>query len=492
MLGLDPSLGSAGKSGASERQGGGSGFWGAISSWGKRLIGGAGEATDGAARSLRKKPKKKKKSNSKAASDLKTKLKKDPAGQTGRKSGGFFGMFRRNSWKKSRTESSTISAASPSSVDIDMIDEDCSSSEDEESTSPSNIAANSASAGWATPQLVPGALLTAFLSGSGRRVHELLQPSPPRPLLSHLAHCFLTCLTPSHLHLSPDYGDFELNMGGRSVCGFESLESFARSAPADRSLTSCDGRGVSGAACVFGLCFSHLLTVLDDSELYDAQTPLPCSAIVRLVGVRVLLFACTGAGYKRVCRSEPKVEEKGKSHLLDSSPLTALSSHRTPFVVCLRAALTGVLVSFNRSSRRALAYPSDPNDMRRSGWCLSSALSSALEIISLGFCCRAQPPQSKRRKVTMRAVHRVGLTLSACAAIRLFVRTPSSGHALVHPVQGPALLFQHIISQQRDRDQDGDESGSARVRRSQISRIPCANPLVKICASESMSSLSIP
>ena len=57
------------------------------------------------------------------------------------------------------------------------------------------------------------------------------------------------------------------------------------------AVSESQGEGVAGALALFCLTYNHLLIVLDDSELYDEQTPLPRKSVVRLIeNIKILTF----------------------------------------------------------------------------------------------------------------------------------------------------------------------------------------------------------
>ena len=133
---------------------------------------------------------------------------------------------------------------------------------------------------------------------------------------------------------------------------------------------------------------------------------------------------------------------------------------------------------FNRSSRRALAYPSDP-ERHASLWLvpqLRSELDTGNHLVGLLLQGSAATIEEEKSDNTSSPQSRSYLErLRRDKALR--------AHSILRampwciPFKDRLLLFQHIISQQRDRDQDGGDVNQAvrvRVRRSQIFEDTCA------------------
>ena len=235
---------------------------------------------------------------------------------------------------------------------------------------------------------------------------------------------------------------------------------------------------MAGAIALFCLTFNHLLVVLDDSEMYVDQTPLPRASIVRLIhALKILTFRLhwefDQADESTTTTSGGAGETKSNSRTpqQQQQQTTTTPTSSSPFFLLLRDTMTMLLRNlYDRSSRRPIAFAHDVQG-HASMWLvdeLRSELGSGQRLVGLLLRGGAETRESAAGGGEMEQLNYLDRLRKtrATRAHQILRRMPWSV-----PFEDRLLLFQHIVKEERNLSQDGGDVNSAirvRVRRSQI------------------------
>ena len=268
------------------------------------------------------------------------------------------------------------------------------------------------------------------------------------------------------------------------------LETFVKRETKE-SLLQNHGEGMAGAIALFCMTFNHLLIVLDDSEIYVDQTPLPRASIVRLIhALKILTFrlhwefdqgdesttrstTSAGASAAGETKSNSRTrQQQQQQQQATTTTTTTTAASSSPFFLLLRDTMTMLLRNlYDRSSRRPIAFAHDLQG-HASMWLvdeLRSELGSGQRLV--GLLLRGAESVSPGRTTgqpemdQLKYLDRLRKT-KATRAHQILRRMPWSV-----PFEDRLLLFQHIVKEERNVCQDGGDVNSAirvRVRRSKI------------------------
>ena len=255
----------------------------------------------------------------------------------------------------------------------------------------------------------------------------------------------------------------------------ETLESYCLNEKKENIVTN-QGTGICAVLTLFCMCYNQLLVVLDDTELYIEQIPLPRASVVRLISsLKILTFRlhweydssdeAPSMLKGRTNTQTTKTSGETKSNNPTPSTNHASTSTVTPFFVLLRNTTTMLLRNlYDRSSRRPIAHVHDPT-AHSNLWLvpqLKTELGTGNRLV--GLLLRGA---SSSTTIPMNEPYLDKLRRTKGIRAHNLLRTMPYSVSF----EDRLLLFQYILKDERDRCQDQGDVNSAvkvRVRKSQI------------------------